>query len=120
MFQHNKCKCCAAMWWSGFFGLAMIGHMIRLIARAHMQVGTHVIPMGVSVLIAIIAGALSFIFCKTAEELQPSRELLRSRAGGVHEIRLQLPHRLLQMNAGKEGPNRLGPDAGVKDVAVLQ
>ena len=60
----TKCKCCAAMWWSGFFALAAVVHVVRLVARAEVQIGTFVVPMGVSIGVAIVAGTLSLIFCK--------------------------------------------------------
>ena len=65
MFCH-KCKCCVPMWWTGFFALAFIGHVVRLVARARVQLGNWPVPMGFSVVIAIIAGLLAFIFYKKA------------------------------------------------------
>ena len=63
MFCH-KCKCCCAMWWSGFFGLAALAHLIRLVARIPLVVNNWAVPMTVSIGVAIVAGALSFFFCK--------------------------------------------------------
>ena len=63
MFCH-KCKCCAAMWWSGFFALAFVGHAVRLVTRAQVQLGDWPVPMGLSIAIVIVAGLLSFILCK--------------------------------------------------------
>ena len=60
----SKCKCCAAMWWSGFFALAAIGHATRLVARVPVQLGDWAVPMGLSVGVAVVAGLLSFFFCK--------------------------------------------------------
>ena len=63
MFCH-KCKCCNFSWLSGFFGLAAIAHIVRLISGAHIQVNDWVVPMNVSIGVAVVAGALSLILCK--------------------------------------------------------
>ena len=60
----NKCKCCGMMWWSGFFGLAALMHLIRLIVRANVQVNGFTVPMTASIAILAVAAVLSFIFCK--------------------------------------------------------
>jgi hypothetical protein len=60
----QKCKCCMFSWWSGFFALATGVHIVRLIARAQVQIGDWVVPMGLSIAVAVVAGILSFIFCK--------------------------------------------------------
>ena len=60
----GKCKCCAAMWWSGFFGLAAVAHVVRLAVRAQVQLGGWAVPMRFSMIIVIVAGLLSFFFCK--------------------------------------------------------
>ena len=63
MFCH-KCKCCSLSWLSGVFALAAIVHIIRLIARAQVQVGDFVVPMNLSIVIAVVAGILSLVLCK--------------------------------------------------------
>ena len=60
----SKCKCCAAMWWSGFFALAAVAHVVRLIARAEVVVNGFTVPMSASIAVAVVAGILSFVFCK--------------------------------------------------------
>ena len=60
----SKCKCCGAMWWSGFFALAVIAHLIRLVTHTQVQLGSYLVPMNVSIGIVLVAGTLSFIFCK--------------------------------------------------------
>ena len=60
----TKCKCCSAMWWSGFFALAALMHIIRLIVRLDLQFGTFVVPMGASIGVASVGALLSFIFFK--------------------------------------------------------
>ena len=63
MFCH-KCKCCNFSWLSGFFALAAIAHIIRLIFRFEVAFNGNIVPMNVSVGIVAVAGVLSLIFCK--------------------------------------------------------
>ncbi len=63
MFGH-KCKCCKPIWWSGFFTLAAVGHLARLLFRAQVQIGQWAVPMRVSLGVVVVAGALSLILCK--------------------------------------------------------
>ena len=63
MFCH-KCKCCMFSWFSGLFALAAIVHIVRLIAKAQVQINDFVVPMNVSIGIAAVAGVLSLVFCK--------------------------------------------------------
>jgi len=63
MFCH-KCKCCNLSWLSGFFALAAVIHIVRLISRAQVQIGDWTVPMNVSIGVAIVAGVLSLILCK--------------------------------------------------------
>mgnify|MGYP001563464888 FL=1 len=63
MFCH-KCKCCNFSWLSGFFALAAIVHLIRLITGMQVQIGGWAVPMNVSIGVAVIAGVLSLILCK--------------------------------------------------------
>ena len=60
----RKCKCCVSMWWSGFFTLAAVVHILRLAFRVPVQLGTWHVPMGFSVDVVIVAGFLVFIFCR--------------------------------------------------------
>ena len=59
----HKCKCCYFSWLSGFFALASLMHIIRLVAQVDVTVGTFSPPMGLSVAVAVIAGGLSLFFC---------------------------------------------------------
>ena len=63
MFCH-KCKCCNLSWLSGFFAFAAIAHIVRLIARMPMQIGSWAVSMNLSIGVAVVAGALSLILCK--------------------------------------------------------
>lgn len=63
MFCH-KCKCCNLSWLSGMFALASIVHIIRLISGAQVQVNSTLIPMNVSIIIAVVAGVIAVILCK--------------------------------------------------------
>jgi len=44
---------------SVLFGLFALGHLVRLVKQAQVMVGTHQIPMWISVVALIIAGVLS-------------------------------------------------------------
>lgn len=50
---------CPALWFSGFFGLAALAHLVRLALKVPVTVGTVSVPMSASVLVAAVAGALS-------------------------------------------------------------
>ena len=60
----KKCKCCCFSWLSGMFALACLVHTVRLVTGAQVQINATVIPMNVSLWVAVIAGILSFILCK--------------------------------------------------------
>ncbi len=60
----SKCKCCCYAWFSGFFGLAAIGHAIRLGLRVPVHLGSHSVPLRVSLIVMIVTGVLSFFFCR--------------------------------------------------------
>jgi hypothetical protein len=63
MFCH-KCKCCCYSWFSGFFALAAIPHIVRSFLKFPVQIGSFVVPMNLSYGIAIVATILSLTFCK--------------------------------------------------------
>jgi hypothetical protein len=60
----TKCKCCQFSWLSGFFALAAIVHIIRLVTQTPVQIGDFAVPMNASIAIAVIGGVLSLVFCK--------------------------------------------------------
>lgn len=60
----TKCRCCGFMWLSGIFALAAVVHLIRLVLGFSLQIGETVVPMNVSVVIAVVAGILSVVLCK--------------------------------------------------------
>ena len=62
----HKCKCCTFSWLSGFFALAALVHLIRIITKSQLQVGDFAVSMNVSIVIVIVAGILSLILCKNA------------------------------------------------------
>ncbi len=61
-------KSCAAIWFSGFFGLAAAVHIVRLILKFPVVIRGTEIPMNVSLVVAIVASGLSlgllFLACK--------------------------------------------------------
>ncbi|MBO0696199.1 MAG: hypothetical protein J2P56_08885 [Verrucomicrobia bacterium] len=56
---------------SVLFGLFAIGHLIRLINKIPVQVGSHQIPMGVSWVALIIAAFLCIWFWRLASHTGP-------------------------------------------------
>ena len=58
MDTHEK-KVCPATWFSGFFGLAALVHLIRLLLRLSVTLGNFAVPMSLSVLVFLVAGAIS-------------------------------------------------------------
>jgi hypothetical protein len=52
------------MWLSGFFGLAVVAHVIRLVLGFTIQIGETAVPVSWSVAIVVIAGILSAVFYK--------------------------------------------------------
>ena len=58
------CKCCKAMWFSGFFALACLVHLVRLALQVQVRFGDWLVPMGLSVGVAVVAGLLSFFCCR--------------------------------------------------------
>ena len=64
----EKRGCCPALWFSGFFGLGLVVHTVRLIFQVPVTIGTFAVPLSLSVLAMIIFGALSgglfYLGCK--------------------------------------------------------
>ncbi len=52
------------MWLSGFFALAAVVHTIRLVLKTSVQIGDFAVPMGLSVVVLVVAGVLSFILAR--------------------------------------------------------
>lgn len=48
-----------AVWFSGFFGLAALVHLVRLLFQVPLVVGGRPVPMAVSVIVVLVAGILS-------------------------------------------------------------
>ena len=57
--EELKKKFCPAIWFSGFFGLGAVVHLIRLILRVPMIIGGFNVPLGLSAAVAVVFGALS-------------------------------------------------------------
>ncbi len=47
------------VWFSGFFGLAALVHLVRLLFQVPLVLGGRSVPMAVSVIIVLVAGILS-------------------------------------------------------------
>lgn len=50
---------CAVLWFSGFFGLGTLVHLIRLTFRVPVTVGGWEVPLGVSAVLVALLGLLS-------------------------------------------------------------
>ena len=57
--EKMKTKFCPAMWFSGFFALGSLVHLIRYIFGFGLIVNGHAISLQMSGLIALVAGILS-------------------------------------------------------------
>ena len=56
----------SSMWWSGFFALATGVHLLRAILQVPLQVGATEVPLWLSWVVAVIAGALSVACARRA------------------------------------------------------
>ena len=57
--MENKPLACAAIWFSGFFGFGAIGHLIRLMLKLPVTLGTFEVPLNLSVVLVVVLGGLS-------------------------------------------------------------
>ncbi len=55
----GKTKFCPALWFSGFFGLGAIAHLVRAVTGFSLVVAGREIPVSFSAAIALVFGALS-------------------------------------------------------------
>lgn len=56
----------AFVWLSGFFATPTLMHLIRVVLRAPVRLGTWDVPLSTSYIVLVITGLLSFIFCRMA------------------------------------------------------
>jgi hypothetical protein len=56
MHEH---KICPAVWFSGFFGLGTVVHLVRSILRFPLVVGAFEVPLALSLLLTVLLGGLS-------------------------------------------------------------
>ncbi len=57
--KNEKAKFCPAMWLSGFFGLGAVIHLVRSVFGFGLVVAGRDIPVGTSVVLALVLGLLS-------------------------------------------------------------
>ena len=57
--EKNDHRFCPALWFSGFFGLGTLVHLIRLLFRVPVTLGTWQVPLRFSVVAVLVLGALS-------------------------------------------------------------
>jgi hypothetical protein len=53
------------MWFSGFFGLAALAHLVRLVTRIHLTIGDHVFRLRYSLIVVVVAGIASLLLAKS-------------------------------------------------------
>ena len=52
-------KFCPATWFSGFFGLGALVHLVRFVVRVPLTVGNFEVPFSLSLVLAVVLGGLS-------------------------------------------------------------
>ncbi len=57
--EKEKHPICPAIWFSGFFGLGTLVHLVRWILRVPVTLGTWEVPLGFSALAVLVFGGLS-------------------------------------------------------------
>ncbi|MBI3313560.1 MAG: hypothetical protein HYZ83_04950 [Candidatus Omnitrophica bacterium] len=57
--ENKKSKFCPAMWFSGFFGLGAVMHLIRLLGGFSVVIAGREIPLGLSGVAVLVFGILS-------------------------------------------------------------
>jgi len=57
--MEGKHSICPAVWFSGFFGLGAIVHLVRLVLRFPLMVGSYEVPLTVSAILVLVLGAFS-------------------------------------------------------------
>ena len=57
----NGKKFCFATWFSGFFGLGALVHLVRSILKFPLVVNNYEVPISLSVTLAVVLGALSLV-----------------------------------------------------------
>ena len=58
MRAHER-RFCPAVWFSGFFGLGALVHLIRLFLRFPLSVGDFEVPLATSLVLVLLLGGLS-------------------------------------------------------------
>ena len=59
--MENGKKFCLAIWFSGFFGLGALVHLVRSFLKFPLIVGDFEVPLALSVTLAVVLGALSLV-----------------------------------------------------------
>ena len=57
--KESEHRFCPAVWFSGFFGLGALVHLVRLLLRFPLIVGDFEVPLAMSLVLAIVLGGLS-------------------------------------------------------------
>lgn len=57
--EKDKPLACPAIWFSGFFGLGALVHLVRLVLRFSLVVGGNEIPLMTSAILVVVLGGLS-------------------------------------------------------------
>ena len=59
--MENKPLACPAIWFSGFFGFGAFVHLVRLILKFPVTIGSFAVPLRMSLMAAVVLGALSVV-----------------------------------------------------------
>ena len=66
--EKNEGVVCRAIWFSGFFGLGAVVHLVRLVFHVPVTLGTWAVPFGFSAVLVLVFGGLSagllYVGCK--------------------------------------------------------
>jgi len=57
--EKNNAAVCLAVWFSGFFGLGAVMHLVRLILQFPVTIGTFEVPLAASGVLVAVFGGLS-------------------------------------------------------------
>lgn len=55
----DKPLACPAIWFSGFFGLGALVHLVRLVLRFPLIVNGYAVPLTASAILVVVLGGLS-------------------------------------------------------------
>ena len=57
--EREKSKFCPAIWFSGFFGLGAVVHLVRFLLQVPVMIGTFEVPLKLSAVLFLMLAGLS-------------------------------------------------------------